>query len=308
MTRGACFAFIGVLCAIPVDAQAIDFWPFKSQDQQLLDEVRHARETGELKLAVALLEQLRELRPNLDPEVLLEDARLSVALGELEAGAAKLDAAAVADPMSSAREELAAVYVRIGRWPDAVKALRLAFDERGSSMPADALRADPRFAELVGFEPFDDLVDRVREAQAGPMGRMLIRLERLEETARDTMTAIEQLSELIALVARVATSFFLPLVCFVFFGLLCTFGVSQLSPLGRPWTLLTGFGAAGTVWSSGVRTFSAGGANGLETVLLGSGVVIGAWVILALLTLAIGGVRRYFRVDPWAPEQRDATL
>lgn len=307
MTAWRALALCGAML-VPDTALAIDLWPFQSEDETALAELREARASGELNLATALLERLEELRGENDPDLLLERGRLQVAKGELDEAAAILAEAANAAPQSPARGELAAVYVRLGRWPDAVNALRIAFDERGSSLPADRVASDPAFAELVGFAPFDDLLEKTREAQAGPMGRMMIRMERLENTARETMTALERITELITLVARVATSFFLPLTCFVLLGLLCTAGAAQLSPLGRPWTLFAGYGAAGAVWVSGTRSLTAGASNGLETVALGSGIVLGAWVVLALLTVVVGAGRRHFRPDPWAEPHAKATV
>ncbi|MEO1172006.1 MAG: hypothetical protein AAFX94_08130, partial [Myxococcota bacterium] len=170
------------------------------------------------------------------------------------------------------------------------------------------LQGDPRFAELVGFEPFDALIDRAREIQAGPIGRLMIRLERLERSAQETVDALQNLAELLTLVARVATSFLFPLVSFVLLGLLSTAGAGQLSALGRPWTLLVGFGIASAVWISGTQRLTAGADSGLETVLLGCGVVLGAWLVLMLLMVLLNLVRRRYRVDPWAPSQRDLTL
>ncbi len=307
MTLWRALALCSALLA-PNTAHAIDLWPFKSEDETLLEELREARENGELNLASALLDRLGELRSERDPELVLERARLLLAKGELDEAAALFLESANLSPRSSAREELAAVYVRLGRWPDAVNALRIAFDDRGSSLPADTVARDPAFAELVGFDPFDELLEKTREAQAGPMGRMMIRMERLESTARETMTALERITELITWIARVATSFFLPLTCFVLLGLLCTAGASQLSPLGRPWTLFAGYAAAGAIWVSGSRSLTAGASSGLETVALGSGVVLGAWAVLALVSLGVGAVRRRFRPDPWGEAQAVATV
>ncbi|MEL6547356.1 MAG: hypothetical protein AAFQ82_22220, partial [Myxococcota bacterium] len=236
MTGWRALALCGALLA-PKPAMAIDLWPFKSEDETVLQELRDARENGELGLATALLERLGELRSDSDPDLVLESARLALAKGELEDAAARFGAAANLRRDGPARSELAAVYVRLGRWPDAVNALRIAFEEQGSSLPADRVLADPAFAELVGFDPFDALIEKTREAQAGPMGRLMIRMERIERTATETVGALERITALITTLARIATSFFLPLMCFVLLGLLCTAGVSQLASVGRPWTL-----------------------------------------------------------------------
>lgn len=297
-----------VLLAGPSPASAINLWPFPSKDEQLLEQLRSARSEGDLNLAQALVNELAELRPADDPELGLERGRLAVARGQLDIATAILERVANEAPHTEAREELAAVYVRLGRWPDAVSTLGQALEERGSTLPADALRADPRFAELVGFVPFDGLIERAREIQAGPLGRMMIRLERLEGSARETVDALEKFTELLTLVARIATSFLFPLVSFVLLGLLSTAGAAQLGPLGRPWTLLVGFGAASAIWVSGTQRLTAGASTGVETVVLGTGVVFGAWVALVLVAMALRALRRRFRVDPWDPAERDLTL
>lgn len=288
-------------------AHALDLWPFQSEDEKLLEDVRAARIAGRLELADALLAKLAGLRPE-DPEVGLEQGRIAVARQDFDMAAAILEEVAQEAPLTTAREELAAVYVALGRWPDAVSALNLAFEERGTGLPVKAVLADPRFGDLVGFAPFDKLVAKVRENQAGPLGRMMLRLERLENTVQETVIALEQLGELLTLVARVFTSFLFPFISFVLLGLLSTAGVSQLSPLGRPWTLLTGFAAATAVWASGTHQLTGGSSWGFETIGLGTSVVLGAWGLLALLGIALREIRNRYRVDPWGDRQRDLTL
>lgn len=289
-------------------AAAIDLWPFDGDDDRVLKQLQDARARGELDLASALLQELEALRSSTDVDVGLETARLATERGALEEAMRVYHAVADLEPHSPAREELAAVQAQLGRWPEAVVSLERAFEERSAELPAERVRADPRFAELVGFDPFDQLVDRVREAQAGPMGRMLIRLERLETTARETMTALERLSDILTLTARVATSFFLPLVAFVLLGLLGSAGASQLGSIGRPWTLLTGFAIASAVWISGARSLTGGSVSGWETVLLGSAIVLGAWCALALLAWGLRQLRDRYRPDPWSADGRAETV
>lgn len=310
MKRSGVWAVWAMVAAVGFSrpADAIDLWPFDGDDDRVLRQLQDARARGELDLASALLQELEALRSSADVDVGLETARLVAARGELEEAMRVYNAVAELEPHSPAREELAAIQTQLGRWPEAVVSLERAFEERSAELPAERVRADPRFAQLVGFEPFDQLVSRVREAQAGPMGRMLIRLERLETTARDTMTALERLSDILTLTARVATSFFLPLVAFVLLGLLGSAGAAQLGSIGRPWTLLTGFVIASAVWVSGARSLTGGSASGWETVLLGSAIVLGAWGLLALLAWGLRELRDRYRPDPWGAKARSETI
>lgn len=218
-----------------------------------------------------------------------------------------LTRAADADPESDARIDAASVLVELGRWPDAVAALRQAADERGSSFPVDALNSDPRFAKLRSFQPYQELIDQARIEQAGPIGRMLLRLERLEESARSIRETFDEMALIIRFVSRLFDAVSASLVAFVLLGLLITFGVKQLGLLQAPWTLVLGMLVTSMLWSWGARVATVGESRGGATIIAGLAVVFVPWVAVAAGRYA---VRRAIerKTGPFAASQLSTTL
>ncbi len=197
--------------------------------------------------------------------------------------------------------------MELGRWPDAVAALRQAADERGSSFPVEALSNDARFAKLRSFQPYQELIDQARIEQAGPIGRMLLRLERLEESARSIRETFDELALAIRFVSRIFDAVSASLVAFVLLGLLITSGVKQLGLLQAPWTLVLGMLVTSLLWSWGARVATVGESNGGGTIVAGLGVVFIPW-----LAVAVGRflVQRFVerRTGPFAAHELPTTL
>jgi tetratricopeptide (TPR) repeat protein len=300
----ACSA--GLLVARPV--QAADWWFFKSQAQRLLEESQDARGRGEYERAQVLLQAAEQESDRLVPAIAYERGLIARDLGHPEEALELLKRAADGDPESDARIEVAATLVDLGRWPDAVAALRQAADERGSSFPVDMLVSDPRFAKLRGFQPFQDLVNQAREEQAGPLGRMLLKLERLEESARLMRDTFDEIALAVAFISRIFDALSASLIAFVFFGLLITFGVRQLGLLLPPWTLLLGMAIASVIWSWGARVATLGDSRGLKTIAIGWLVVFLPWLVILVARLSVRLYRERRDGAPFAAPQLTTTL
>ncbi len=288
-------------------AAAADWWFFKSHAQRLLEDAQEARREGHYERAEELLSAAeRELDRPL-PAIVYERGLIAREHGKQDVALELLTRAAEADPESDARIDAASVLVELGRWPDAVATLRQAADERGSSFPVDALNNDPRFAKLRGFQPYQELIDQARIEQAGPIGRMLLRLERLEESARSIRETFDELALIIRFVSRIFDAVSASLVAFVLLGLLITFGVRQLGLLGAPWTLVLGMLVTSLLWSWGARIATVGESRGGATIMAGLGVVFVPWVVVAAGRFA---VRRFIerRTGPFSERQLPTTL
>ena len=208
-------------------AQAADWWFFKSHAQRLVEDAQEARRDGNYERAEELLGAAeRELDKPL-PAIAYERGLIARDHGKQDQALELLTRAADGDPESDARIDAASVLVELGRWPDAVAALRQAADERGSSFPVEALSNDARFAKLRSFQPYQELIDQARIEQAGPIGRMLLRLERLEESARSIRETFDELALAIRFVSRIFDAVSASLVAFVLLALwsLCTVGI-----------------------------------------------------------------------------------
>lgn len=294
-----------VLSATP--AAASDWWFFKSHAQRLLEDAQEARREGNIERAEELLAAAEREMDKPLPAIAYERGLIARDHGKLDEALDLLKRAADADAESDARIDMASVLVDLGRWPDAVAALRQAADERGSSFPVDALSADARFAKLRSFQPYQELIDQARIEQAGPIGRMLLRLERLEESARSIRETFDELALAIRFVSRIFDAVSASLVAFVLLGLLITFGVKQLGLLHAPWTLVLGMLIDSLLWSWGARVATVGESHGTATIGAGLAVVFIPWLAVALGRFA---VQRFMerRTGPFAPRQLATTL
>lgn len=286
------FALFSALSAVvPKDAVAVSLWPFSDPVGDLIERARRARVEGELNLAASILSEVSDVG-EAKVDYRLEVARLLVAQGRLEEGASAFRAIAKSDPGSPAREELAAVLVELGRWPEAIGELERAFEERSGTLSGKGVADDPRFAPLAALEPFGELIDRVRESQAGPLGRMVLRLERVEESVQETVATLERLSEFARRVSAILTSTVVPLFAFVFLGICCTFACAQWSSLPRGPRVVAGQILATVVWLSGAQSFTGDFRSGVYSASVGTAFVFSVALVLAALTWGLGKLRR----------------
>ncbi len=273
----------------------------------MVEDAQEARRDGHYERAEELLAAAeRELDKPL-PAIAYEKGLIARDHGRQDEALQLLTQAADGDPQSDARIDVASVLVELGRWPDAVAALRQAADERGSSFPVEALSNDARFAKLRSFQPYQELIDQARIEQAGPIGRMLLRLERLEESARSIRATFDELSLAIRFVSRIFDAVSASLVAFVLLGLLITFGVKQLGLLHAPWTLVLGMLVTSLLWSWGARVATLGESRGASTIAAGLGVVFIPWLAVAVGRFV---VQRFIerRTGPFASHELSTTL
>ena len=259
-------------------AHALDWWPFKSAEQRLVERAREARKRGDYQGAKDLLSEAERQAPDESFRVVYERAQLAQAKGNLENAAELLHAAAELEPDSPARVDRAAVLVELGRWPQAVEVLRRAFDERLSGLRAEDVVEDARFRPLARFEPFVELIEATRQEQAGPIGRLILKLEELESEARELRAVFVDIARGVQALSRLAGSLGFSTVVFILFALLASFGVAQLGVLHPPWTLLTGMTLTAVFWSVMAQTLTLGASDGRTTIVTAGAWVGGAWI------------------------------
>lgn len=289
-------------------ANAADWWFFKSHAQKLLEEAQDARGRGEYARATELLDAAEHEVDRPLPRIAYERGLINKELGHLDIALNELARAADGDPESDARIDAASVLVELGRFPDAVTALRQSADERGSSFPLDVLMNDGRFAKLRSFTPYQELVNQVRDEQAGPLGRILLRLERIEESARTVRDTFDELALAFSYVSRVLGAVSASLILFVFFALLMTFGVRQLGLLEAPWTLVLGVLVAALIWSWGASVATLGESHGLRTIFGGSALVFAPWLAVTGIRFGVRKLEERRRGDPFRGAELPATL
>ncbi|MBI5508554.1 MAG: hypothetical protein HY903_07360 [Deltaproteobacteria bacterium] len=307
---------LGALVAVAVVGHAgtahagLDFWTTRGRVDVLIDQAAAARERSELSLAAALLDEAERASEVPRARVQRERAFLELARGRLEDAARLFGAAADLQPELGVRRDQAAVLVQLGRWPDAIAALRRAFAEQGSALRVEEIRADPRFAGLAGFEPFEKLVDEISAEQAGPLGRFLLRLERIEAAAEATADVAKRLAAVMVVVWRLVGASGAAVLALVLMGLVLAGGFNQLGILAPPGPLFLGMSAASVLWHLGVRIGSGGVATGLSTITWALAVVFGPYLLLYLAATLWRFVRQRRRVagDPFTDARLPDTL
>ena len=300
-----------LLCMATQPARAaMRFWPFASDGDRLLEEAQLARQRLDFAQAITLLDEALAKDAHLEPAVLHERGLVARERGELEQALSLFKHAADLDRASPSRVDQAGVLVQLGRWPEAIVLLRQAFEERGTSLPAEAVSNDKRFVKLGLLKPYQELIETTRAEQAGPFGRVLLRLERLQSSVTAAETGLQRLVEWLALIRELATQEATAVVLLIFIGLFITFGVSQLGLFIPPWNLLVGMLSASLFWSWAARSVSEGSNYGMLTIGIGVGSVLGLWFIGHLVRW---GWRRYIRrrpdgADPFTEEHLQDTL
>jgi hypothetical protein len=277
---------LAVVTAAAAPARAFDLsfllGPPKSHGEVLLERGREARERGQHDLADALLADA-ELAGVPGAKLIAERAHLARDRGQLPRAAELFDQAAALDPLSSARVDGAAVLVTLGRWPEAVDALALAFDERGAALRADEVLVDARFAGLVTFAPFTQLVQAARDQQAGPIGRLLRKLERVEGSLRSAHEVLAVVWRWMGVVSRFVDLVGTSVVVLLALGIFLSLGITQLGLLRPPWPLAVGMLGASALWHTGARIANADPWAGLPTIGIALGVVALPFALIRLV-------------------------
>lgn len=273
------------LSALPLPASAFEvggLWnPFKTPVEVLAQQADEARQRGELDLAHGLLARAERTAGADHAGLLRVRGLIARDRGRLGDAADLLGRAAGLDPATDARVEQAAVLVPLGRWPESVEVLGRAFDERGAALRADDVLVDPRFAPLVGFAPFQDLVKRVRADQAGPLGRILLKFERIDDAVRGNREVLDVLGRWMQALGRLGAFGGTAVVALLGLGLLVTFGVAQTGLVRPPATLVIGMGTASVLWYLAARIASGAADAGFVTIAPAMGLVFVPWTVAA---------------------------
>jgi hypothetical protein len=256
--------------------------PFESTPERLGREARAARRAGELALAASLLAEAEVAAGDKQAAPLVYERGLLMRdRGEREASVEVLRRAAEMDPRSDARVDLAAVLADLGRWPESVVVLRVAFSERGATLRADTVLTDMRFAKLVGFAPYQALIQQVREEQTGWLGKLQLRLESIETSIRAFQSALDDLTAFITRLTGLLTSTAASVVIVILLSFLVASGLGHMRVLPRPWTVLVGVVAAGAIWRGATRLLSEGKSDGWEIIGPAAGIVVGPVALAA---------------------------
>ena len=292
-----------------LSVSALRLWPFDDDAERQVRQARISRLHLDFSTAAALLDEAAGKDPYVEPLVQHERGLLARDRGDLEHALGLLKRAADMDPVLLARVDQAGVLVQLGRWPEAVTVLRQAFDERGTSLPVEQVTGDKRFVRLATLKPYLELIEAVRNEQAGPLGHVVLRLERLQSSVTAAEHGLKRLAAWFGFFRQLAGApliSVLLLLVMVFF----TFGVNQLALLRPPWTLAAGMLLASALWVLATRTLTAGQSSGQDILLPTWGVGLSLWLLLT-------GVRwlwrRYQRMrrgtgDPFASEHLADTL
>lgn len=258
----------------------------QTDGERLLEQAEAARTRGDLNLASALLEDVAQLG-GLEAEVAHQRGLIAMDRGKTDRALELLDKAASLDSSLGARLDAAGLLVKVGRWPQAVLVLREGFDERGPNLPVANVLADPRFTPLKGFEPFEELVRLVRDEQAGPIGRVLLRLEAIESSLRSFRGRVDRATQLINAMTNLLLAPWTGVALLVMFSTLAGLCLQQMRLVPAPWSLLLGLVGACGIWHLTARLVTAGDSNG-------STAIVPATLIVALPTLS-ALVWRYWR-------------
>ncbi len=265
---------------------AWEWFDLPGAGERLVTQAEAARERGDLHLAGALLDEAeREVVPP-RAHILMERGLLAEARGELDAAATLLGRAADADGTLPARVLQAGVLVGAGKWPEAVVTLRRAFSERGSALRVDEIVANPRFSGLATFEPYTQLLTEMREEQAGPLARVLLRLERVEASVLAAESVLSRLALVLTFLWRLGGMTGAAVVVLLTVGMVFAAGVAQLGVLMPPKPLWVGMTLASVLWLVAAYVGTAGQALGVR-------VVGAAWEVVLVPYLLAEGARRW---------------
>ena len=277
--RLGCFIVIA-LCAWATHASAVpDPWFFESGGDRLLHDARLARTRLDFSAASGMLDAASAQDPGLVPAVTHERGLLARDRGDLDHALALLGHAADLDFALPARLDAAGVLVQLGRWPEAISVLREAFDERGPSLAADSVAGDPRFVKLAALKPYQELIQTVRQEQAGPVGRVVMRLERLQASVANIERGLARLGTRLGLVHEIVQLPWLGVLVLLTLGMVVTFGLHQLGPFAPPWSVGCGMGLACGLWLWLARVLELGIATARQTIFTAVMLMLAAWTL-----------------------------
>jgi len=304
-------ALVAAVAGLASPAAALELgalWPWKSATERWAERVEQARSGGQLDAAVTLLDEAERDVGTAQAPLIRERGLVARDQGRLAEAADLFGRAADLDSESDARLAQAAALVTLQRVPEAVQTLSRAFEERSGALRGDAVLADERFRPLVGVRAYDDLIANVRAEQAGPLGRLLIKFDRLEEQVRTADKVLNVLGRWMAALSRLADLTGVPVLLLLALGIFVTFGINQLGVMRPPWPLLGGMAIASVLWCIAADVASDGKDLGLSTIAIAFLIVLSPWGV------ALGGRRAWARwkarrrYDPFAAVNVEHTM
>jgi len=276
-----------VFLLLPASGFALEARFTDNEAHTLINEARDARLRGEFTVADALLGQAQQEGAAPMALILYERGLLAHDQGDNEDALDLLAQSANLAPQNDARVEQAAILVELGRWPEAVTILQTAFDARGADLKAEGIATDPRFAQLHTFDPFQRMIRELREAQSGPMGKLLLRLDEVESA---TDRAIEHLGKVVTVLEILWELFSLrwfAVAVLLSLGTLMGATLRQMSIANPPWSFILGMSGALGAWHVLARIVTLG-SNG------GEGVIVRA-ALTAFIPTSVAVVFRMWR-------------
>jgi len=305
--RAAAVAALLATLSWPSVATAGHLHPFQTPAERLLEQAREARMAGRVDEAEALLDHAEARLGGVNGPLLLERGLLAKERGLPEVAVSLLERAADLDPSSVARLERARILVGLGRWPEAVVTLRKAFDERGSALEVEDVVGDVAFGPLGEFEPYRELIDDMREEQAGIVGKLKMRLEKIEQAAAELQRTMERITAAADAILALLTARWFAVAVLMMMTFVVAAGLGQMRILRPPWTVVGGWLASAGLWHAATRVVTGGDQTGFD-IIGWSAVALGVPVSLGIAVRAVLRLRaRRAAARREQPPTRDET-
>ncbi len=248
-------------------AHAMQLRMLETPTEQLYREAKAARLGGHLEQADALLMLVESAQGKLSGRLLWERALLARDRGQTEEALHELNLAIELDAPPGASIELAAILTSIGRWPEAVEALRLRVDH---DLTPEQLLSEKRLAPLTAFAPYKELLSDLRQSRLGPVGALRGRLSDIENSARSIERSINRVSTMVEGVVALLESKWTRVFIFLFMLFTVAAGIYQMQLIQKPWTLLVAFVLCAIIWRAAAGIVSGAKSSGEDTIYWGA--------------------------------------
>lgn len=291
------FVMVWALSLVAAPAHAFSFkalfGAFRPPVERWVERIDDARQHGQSSAASQLLEQAEKAVGTDQPQLLRLRGMLLLEGGQLAEAAEMFRRSADLDGSSDARVTQAAALVALGRWPESVEVLKRAFDERGGGLRSDSIASDERFVKLTSFEPYQKLMRSMREQEAGPFGRLLLRFEEIEASVSAAWEVLAVVGRILGVLGQLCDIVGSGVIFIVLFGIVFSMGINQLGLLRPPWMLVLGLVPSSLLWMAGVRIATGGRGYGLADVAGAYGVILGPWLLVIGVRWLVRRVHQY---------------
>jgi hypothetical protein len=147
-----------------------------------------------------------------------------------------------------------------------VVTLRQAFDERAGALSARDIMSDQRFVRLLGFAPYEELLDGVRSDESGLYGKLRRNLRHIETSTRNTEDGLDRFWLWLDPAAALLSQTWVAVVALIVLCLMLAAGSAQTGVVAAPWTLLVGFAGGAGVWYAAALQLTGNAKAGLMTI------------------------------------------